>query len=85
MKKRNVLVAMILAASFTMTSCIGSFSTCRALHRWNTNIGSKWLNELVFLGLCIVPVYEVCALADALVFNTMEFWGAGSGPVASTQ
>jgi hypothetical protein len=36
---------------------------------------------LVFIAFWIVPVYEISALADILVLNTIEFW-SGSNPVA---
>jgi len=42
---------------------------------------SKFVNELIFLGLSIIPVYEVCALVDVLVLNSVEFW-TGDNPVA---
>ena len=40
----------------------------------------KFVNELVFLGLCILPAYELCTLGDALIFNSIEFWG-GQNPI----
>lgn len=52
---------------------------------WNSSVGGKFVNELVFLALHIIPVYEVVYLADVLIFNTIDFWGAGGGRVASTQ
>jgi hypothetical protein len=41
---------------------------------------SKWVKWLVFLGLSIIPVYELFVLADALVLNSVEFW-TGSNPI----
>lgn len=46
---------------------------------WNRNIDSKFVNELVFVAFWIVPVYEISALADILVLNSIEFW-SGSNP-----
>ena len=37
--------------------------------------------QLVFIAFWIVPVYEISALADVLVINSIEFW-SGSNPVA---
>ena len=45
------------------------------------SIGDKVVNELVFIGFWILPVYEVSALADVLVINSIEFW-SGSNPMA---
>lgn len=67
------------------SSCIGPFSVTKSMWSWNSGIGSKFLNEIVFLALHIIPVYEVVYLADILVFNTIDFWGAGGGKVASVQ
>jgi len=39
------------------------------------------LNELVFFAFWVLPVYEVCALADVVVLNSIEFW-SGSNPMA---
>lgn len=38
----------------------------------------------MFLVLTWVPVYGVATLADALVFNSVEFW-TGKNPIESTQ
>lgn len=51
------------------------------LLNWNNTIDSKFVNELVFIAFCIVPVYEISAIADLLVLNSIEFW-SGSNPVA---
>ena len=60
----------------------GSFALTSKLHNWNGSVSdSKFVNELVFLGLCILPAYELCCLGDALIFNSIEFWG-GNNPVA---
>ena len=83
MKKRLIPVALIAAISIPVfTSCIGSFALTNKLLSWNKSIGSKIVNELVFIGFWILPVYEVSALADILVINSIEFW-SGSNPRAS--
>lgn len=83
MKKRYLSVALVvaLAGSMVMTSCIGSFSLTNKLLSWNRQVGNKFVNELVFFAFWIIPVYEVSALADVLVINSIEFW-SGSNPVA---
>lgn len=52
-------------------------------HDLNRHIGSKFVNELVFLAFWILPVYEVTALADVLVINSIEFW-SGSNPLSAS-
>lgn len=88
MRKFMKPVAAILAATFlglTASSCIGSFALTNKLLGWNRQIDSKFVNELVFVAFWILPVYEVSALADLLVINSIEFW-SGNNPVsASTQ
>lgn len=83
MKKTYLSVALVclLSASILGSSCIGSFQLTNKLLTWNRQIGNKFVNELVFFAFWILPVYEVSALADVLVLNSIEFW-SGSNPVA---
>ncbi|MEE0975550.1 MAG: DUF3332 domain-containing protein [Muribaculaceae bacterium] len=83
MKKKTLSVALVMAlvGSMTLSSCIGSFSWTKKVYEWNQNLGNKFVNELVFIAFCIVPVYEVAAFIDAIVINSIEFW-SGSNPVA---
>lgn len=82
MKKKIITVAVIstLCGSMFFTSCIGSFQLTNNLLAWNKTMGNKFLNELVFVAFCILPVYEVSALADILVINSIEFW-SGTNPI----
>ena len=66
----------------TFSSCIGSFALTNKVLSWNKQIGSKFVNELVFVAFWILPVYEISAIADVLVINTIEFW-SGSNPVSA--
>lgn len=83
MRKRVLTVALVVAvcSSLTFTSCIGSFGLTNKVLAWNDTVGNKFVNELVFLAFWILPVYEVTAIADLLVLNSIEFW-SGSNPVA---
>ncbi len=63
------------------TSCIGNFALTSKLLAWNKTISNKFVNELVFFAFWIIPVYEVSALADVVVFNSIEFW-SGNNPIA---
>jgi len=72
----------VLAGSVVLTSCIGSFALTNKVLDWNKQLtNNNFVNELIFIGLHIIPVYEVSILADALVINSIEFW-SGDNPVA---
>lgn len=75
-------VAAATAVAFS-TGCFGSFALTRKLWNFNnTTTNEKGLKELLFLVLVIVPVYQLAALGDALIFNTVEFWG-GKNPITT--
>lgn len=81
------LTAIVLLAttSVMMSGCYGSFSLVSRLHDWNGNVSQKkFVNELIFFGLCIIPAYEIACLGDALIFNSIEFWG-GNNPIAMNE
>lgn len=80
MKKivRTVLVAAVCFGMVSMSSCIGSFTLTNRVLGWNNHVGNKFINELVFIGFLILPVYEVCSLADILVLNSIEFWSGNN-------
>lgn len=81
MKKVKVLV-MVVAASFMLNSCLGSFSAFNNLRSWNESVtNEKFLNNLIFWGLNIIPVYPLFMLGDVIIFNVIEFW-SGSNPIA---
>lgn len=83
MKKLSLKAsALLLGMAFILSSCVGSFGLHQRLVNWNMSLGNKLVNELVYLGCNIVPVYEVCYLADALVINSIEFW-TGDNPIAA--
>lgn len=83
MKRRFLTIATVclLLASTGLTSCLGSFELTNKLLAWNRSIDNKFVNELVFIALTIVPAYEVAVIADLLVLNSIEFW-SGESPLA---
>lgn len=87
MRKIKIAVAAILMAgtSLVFTSCIGSFALTNRVLAWNREIGPKFVNELVFFAFWILPVYEITALADVLVINSIEFWSGDNPLTASTK
>ena len=74
MKKFIRNAAMTLATVAMLSSCMGSFTLTKKVYNWNENAGDKWVNEVVFLALNILPVYSVTMFADAVVLNSVEFW-----------
>ena len=83
MKAIKTSIICCALSGLTLTSCIGSYALFNKVRSWNEQAtGSKFLNELIFVGLWIVPVYEVSMLADTFVLNSIEFW-SGSNPVAA--
>ena len=77
---RAIIIALI-GSTGILSGCYGSFSLTSKLYNWNGQVSNqKFVNELVFLGLCILPAYELCTLGDALIFNSIEFWG-GQNPI----
>lgn len=77
MSKLNfkMMATIMLCGSFFFTSCVGSFKLHRKLVSWNQNVTeNKFINELIFIALHIVPAYELCYLADVVVLNSIEFW-----------
>ncbi len=87
MKKRYLTpaIAVLLLCSVSLTSCIGSFRLTRSVLKWNNQVGSKFINEIVFFAFWVLPVYEVTALADILVLNSIEFWSGKNPLTASTK
>lgn len=81
--KISVMALLLGGGSLLFSSCIGSFSLTNSVLTWNKEIGHKYVNELVFVAFWILPVYEVTALADLLVLNSIEFW-RGDNPMTSS-
>ncbi|HKT33196.1 MAG TPA: DUF3332 family protein [Nitrospira sp.] len=86
-------VAASLVVFILMTSgsgCFGPFNLTRNVYNWNGGIkgsgevNDKWMKEIVFFGMIVIPVYMFSALLDAFVFNAIQFW-SGSNPVKVTQ
>ena len=71
----KTIAGLMLGVCLTSTSCIGPNNAFNSLSTWNSNLTeSKYVNELAFLGLYIVPVYPVFMMGDHLIFNSWEFW-----------
>lgn len=75
------VIAIAACICFFQTACFGSFAAVRSLYGFNKRLSNdKWVRELAFLGLTIIPAYTLFALGDILIFNSIEFWG-GTNPI----
>ena len=82
-KKAGVAVAALL--TFGAASCIGPNNAYNSVLHWNSELSeSKYVNELAYLGLHIVPAYPLALLGDMLIFNSIEFW-SGNNPVSKPE
>ena len=69
------------ALALGATSCLGPNNAFNSLHNWNATVTEyDWANEVIYLGLNVIPVYGVAHLADVLVLNTIQYW-SGENPV----
>jgi hypothetical protein len=55
----------------------------KKVYKFNEGMGEKWIQEIGFLVMSVVPIYEGAALIDAVILNSIEFW-TGKNPVAAT-
>ena len=79
--RRTAILALTAFAVTATSGCFGSFNLTRKVYGFNKSASNdKFVRELLFLGLNIVPVYSVAGLIDAVIINTIEFW-SGTNPV----
>lgn len=82
---RKLVMSAGLAVAILSTSCLGSFHAVSSLKTWNDSVSdSKFVNNVLFWAMNIVPVYPLFVLGDAVVFNLVEFW-SGSNPLAMNE
>lgn len=84
---QRTIAALVLLSVITMsTACYGPFNLTKSVYRWNSNVkgsgqvNDKWMKEIVFFGMLIVPAYMFSALLDTFIFNSMHFW-TGDSPI----
>jgi hypothetical protein len=83
--RRSIALVGMLSLPPLISGCFGTFKLSQSLWHFNDGVSqSKFVKWLVFLGLAIVPVYEIALLADALVLNSIEFW-SGKNPVTENE
>ena len=77
---KRVLSGVLAGIMILATGCTGPFALTKKVHNWQTSAEDKWIAEAKFLGCVILPVYGIATLADAVVFNSVEFW-TGENPM----
>lgn len=76
---KKAIASLLLASS--LSGCMGHNAlTAKALKFNLTTAEGRWGREGLFVGMMIIPVYEIFKLLDLLLFNSIEFW-AGSNPL----
>ena len=72
---KKALLASVLALGLVSSSCLGPDHLYGSVKNWNAEMSDMdWLNEIVFLGLWIIPVYPITLLGDVVIFNTWGYW-----------
>lgn len=79
------LLLFVVAAS----GCYGGFQLTKALYKFNGEVklgedpkANRVAQSAVMILLVIIPVYQLAALADAVIINSIEFW-TGKNPMAA--
>lgn len=87
---RRIVATTVLLGFMTMsTACYGPFNLTKNVYHWNSNIkgngqvNDKWMKEIVFFGMLIIPAYMFSALLDTFIFNSMHFW-TGESPIKAS-
>jgi hypothetical protein len=86
---RIVAVTVLLGFMTMSAACYGPFNLTKNVYHWNSNVkgsgqvNDKWMKELVFFGMLIIPAYMFSALLDTFIFNSMHFW-TGESPIKAS-
>ena len=86
----RIAAATVLLGFMTMsTACYGPFNLTKNVYHWNSNVkgsgevNNKWMKEIVFFGMLIIPAYKFSALLDTFIFNSIHFW-TGESPIKAS-
>ncbi len=77
-------IVTLMLVGFITTGCTGSFMLTKKVYNWHRSLGDKWSDEFGFLVCALLPIYGISTFADAIVFNSIEFW-TGKNPVESAK
>lgn len=77
-------ITVLLTVVVATTACFGPFILTKKLYDWNASHTDPWVQQGVFVVTgVLLPVYGIAFLADAVVFNAIEFW-TGVNPLRSS-
>lgn len=76
------LVAILLAVG--LFGCYGNMSLTKQVYNWNGSLSDKYVQQIAFWVMNIVPVYSAASFIDVVLLNTIEFW-TGSNPIAMNE
>lgn len=65
---------LIGAVATTATGCMGSFGLSRSVYGWNSKLGGKMVNGIVFMLLFFTTIYGILMAIDVFLLNVLEFW-----------
>lgn len=69
------------ALTFGATGCLGPNAMYNSLTNWNAEVSEQdWVNELLFIGMYVIPVYPIALWGDIVVVNTIDYW-SGENPI----
>lgn len=72
---KKTLLASLLAFGLFGSSCLGPDPLYNSIKNWNAEVSEQdFINEAIFIGLQIIPVYGFALLGDIIIFNTVEYW-----------
>lgn len=87
--RKGVVCTALASFMGVSTACYGPFNLTKNVYHWNSGIkgsgevNDKWMKEVVFFGMIVVPVYMFSALLDAFIFNSIQFW-SGDNPIKAS-
>lgn len=72
---RKATLTGVIALGLLNTSCLGPNNAHNSIRNWNATVGDQdWVEEVIFVGFHILPVYQFAYLGDILIFNTIDYW-----------
>ena len=76
---KKTLIASLLTLGLFGSSCLGPDHLYNNIKNWNTEVSDEdWINEAVFIGFYILPVYPFALFGDVVIFNTIGYWSGGN-------
>jgi hypothetical protein len=74
-------IALAMALAMGVQGCYGSFTLTRKLYHWNGEFEPAVKEGIFLVTGVILPIYGIAVFVDAIVLNSIEFWG-GQNPLA---